>query len=79
MANGYVHSPQQTSLLASHTNANLPYNSWSIIIGLVSVVIASLVAWFFAPKGENQTSGTMRKIVVRFASQQARCGENGRR
>ncbi len=29
--------------------------SWSIIIGLVFVVLASLVAWFFSPKGENNT------------------------
>lgn len=30
-------------------------NSWSIIIGLACVVVMSLLAWFFAPKGENQT------------------------
>ncbi|MCJ1284506.1 hypothetical protein MMC26_003839 [Xylographa opegraphella] len=30
-------------------------NGWSIIIGLTVVVVASLLAWFFAPKGENQT------------------------
>lgn len=29
--------------------------SASIIIGLVFVVVASLLAYFFAPKGENQT------------------------
>ena len=28
---------------------------WSIIAGLVVVVIASVLAWFFAPKGETQT------------------------
>jgi hypothetical protein len=27
----------------------------SIIIGLVFVILASLCAWFFAPKGDNQT------------------------
>ena len=27
----------------------------SIIVGLVFVVVASLLAYFFAPKGENQT------------------------
>jgi hypothetical protein len=32
-----------------------PQSSWSIIIGLVVVVLTSLAAWFFAPKGENQT------------------------
>jgi hypothetical protein len=30
-------------------------HSWSIIIGLVFVVLASLLAWVFAPKGENKT------------------------
>jgi hypothetical protein len=30
-------------------------NSWSIIIGLVCVVVLSVLAWFFSPKGENQT------------------------
>ena len=30
-------------------------NSASIIIGLVFVIVASLLAYFFAPKGENQT------------------------
>jgi hypothetical protein len=30
-------------------------NSWSIIIGLVCVVVLGVLAWFFSPKGENQT------------------------
>ncbi|KAL1959760.1 hypothetical protein VTO42DRAFT_1346 [Malbranchea cinnamomea] len=30
-------------------------NGWSIIIGLVFVVLASLVAWVFSPKGETRT------------------------
>jgi hypothetical protein len=30
-------------------------NSWSIIIGLVCVVALCVLAWFFSPKGENQT------------------------
>jgi V-type H+-transporting ATPase subunit e len=30
-------------------------NSWSIIIGLVIVVVLCVLAWFFSPKGENQT------------------------
>ncbi|KAB8067555.1 ATPase, V0 complex, subunit E1/e2 [Aspergillus leporis] len=30
-------------------------NGWSLIIGLVIVVIASAVAWIFSPKGDNQT------------------------
>ncbi|PYH45126.1 V-type proton ATPase subunit E [Aspergillus saccharolyticus JOP 1030-1] len=28
---------------------------WSLIIGLIVVVIASVLAWIFSPKGENQT------------------------
>jgi hypothetical protein len=32
----------------------LPH-SWSILIGLLVVVLASVAAWVFAPKGENQT------------------------
>jgi hypothetical protein len=38
-----------------HTRGGFLSDSWSIIIGLVFVVLASLVAWFFAPKGENNT------------------------
>jgi hypothetical protein len=30
-------------------------NSYSIIIGLIIVVIASVLAYFFSPKGETQT------------------------
>ena len=30
-------------------------NSWSILIGLVCVVVLGVLAWFFSPKGENQT------------------------
>ncbi|EEQ91267.2 V-type H+-transporting ATPase subunit H [Blastomyces dermatitidis ER-3] len=30
-------------------------NGWSIIIGLVFVVIANLLAWVFSPKGEDRT------------------------
>lgn len=29
--------------------------SWSLIIGLIVVVAASLAAWFFSPKGQNLT------------------------
>ncbi|KAE8147455.1 ATPase, V0 complex, subunit E1/e2 [Aspergillus avenaceus] len=28
---------------------------WGLIIGLVVIVIASVAAWIFSPKGENQT------------------------
>ncbi|KAI9651324.1 H(+)-transporting V0 sector ATPase subunit e [Ciborinia camelliae] len=30
-------------------------NGWSIIIGLIIVVLASVAAWFLSPKGETQT------------------------
>jgi hypothetical protein len=32
-----------------------PTLSWSIFIGLVVVILASVAAWFFSPKGETQT------------------------
>jgi hypothetical protein len=35
--------------------ANSPSISWSVIIGLVIVVLACLAGWFFSPKGETQT------------------------
>lgn len=28
---------------------------WSLIIGLIVIAVASVVAWVFSPKGENQT------------------------
>jgi len=30
-------------------------NGWSILIGLVVVIVASVGAYFFSPKGENNT------------------------
>ncbi|KAJ5081789.1 hypothetical protein NUU61_010053 [Penicillium alfredii] len=30
-------------------------SGWSLIIGLIIVVAASLAAWFLSPKGDNQT------------------------
>ena len=45
-------------VLAQDTNVLIEAmreNSWSILIGLLCVVVASAVAWFFSPKGENQT------------------------
>ncbi|KAF7504050.1 hypothetical protein GJ744_002879 [Endocarpon pusillum] len=42
-------------------------NGWSIIIGLVFVVLASLVAWFFSPKGENNTVWRST-LILSFAS-----------
>lgn len=42
-------------------------NSSSIIVGLVFVVLASLAAWVFAPKGENQT------LVTPYLSESLLC------
>ncbi|KAJ6100064.1 hypothetical protein N7467_001599 [Penicillium canescens] len=30
-------------------------SSWSLVIGLIIIVAASVAAWFLSPKGENQT------------------------
>ncbi|THC97707.1 hypothetical protein EYZ11_002813 [Aspergillus tanneri] len=30
-------------------------SGWSLLIGLIIIVIASISAWVFSPKGENQT------------------------
>ncbi|KAJ5175951.1 V-type proton ATPase subunit e [Penicillium canariense] len=30
-------------------------SGWSLFVGLIIIVAASLAAWFFSPKGENQT------------------------
>lgn len=35
--------------------ANISSCSWSIIIGLVVVILASVAGWFLSPKGETQT------------------------
>jgi len=54
MANGYV--PSAPILVGVSSVADAPKkNSYSIIIGLVIVVIASVLAYFFSPKGETQT------------------------
>jgi hypothetical protein len=44
-------SVQSRSNLANHNSQC----SWSIIIGLVVVLLACGAAWFFSPKGETQT------------------------
>ena len=50
MANGFAYPCHRypNTMLTSHHSA-------SLVIGLVFVVIASLLAYFFSPKGENQT------------------------
>ncbi|KAI9843217.1 MAG: H(+)-transporting V0 sector ATPase subunit e [Thelocarpon superellum] len=42
-------------------------NGWSVIIGLIFVVLASALAWFFSPKGENQTIWRS-SLILSFAS-----------
>ncbi|OBT76507.1 hypothetical protein VF21_03994 [Pseudogymnoascus sp. 05NY08] len=41
--------------------------SWSILIGFVVIVLASVAAWFFSPKGENQTVWRST-LILSFAS-----------
>ena len=43
-------------------------HSWSIIIGLVVTVVASLIAWFISPKGENQTYVHGTCIVTTYST-----------
>ncbi|KAE9363552.1 hypothetical protein N431DRAFT_114742 [Stipitochalara longipes BDJ] len=42
-------------------------NGWSIIIGLVVVLLACGAAWFFSPKGETQTIWRS-SLILSFAS-----------
>ncbi|BDD56150.1 H(+)-transporting V0 sector ATPase subunit e [Monascus purpureus] len=42
-------------------------NGWSLLVGLVVVVIASLAAWVFSPKGENQTLWRS-SLILAFAA-----------
>jgi len=42
-------------------------NEWSILIGLVFVVIASLCAWVFSPKGDTQTIWRS-SLILAFAA-----------
>ncbi|KAL1992086.1 hypothetical protein VTN49DRAFT_4118 [Thermomyces lanuginosus] len=42
-------------------------NGWSIIIGLIFVVLSSVCAYVFAPKGENQTVWRS-SLILAFAS-----------
>ncbi|KFX87197.1 hypothetical protein O988_01449 [Pseudogymnoascus sp. VKM F-3808] len=41
--------------------------SWSIFIGFVVIVLASVAAWFLSPKGENQTVWRST-LILSFAS-----------
>ncbi|KAJ9201356.1 hypothetical protein DTO166G4_8759 [Paecilomyces variotii] len=42
-------------------------NGWSVIIGLIIVVLASLAAWLFSPKGDNQTLWRS-SLILAFAA-----------
>ncbi|GAT26541.1 lysophospholipase Nte1 [Aspergillus luchuensis] len=56
-------------------------NGWSLIIGLIFVVVASVLAWIFSPKGENQTCvqsytfislsslNTLKEVAITFLAQ----------
>ena len=50
MANGYVRC-----ILIKHVSYSLDDYSASLIVGLVFVIVASLLAYFFSPKGDTQT------------------------
>lgn len=60
MANGYVH--HNPADVPGSTNGSIC--SASLIIGLVFVIVASLLAYFFSPKGENQTYVTRPLIAA---------------
>ncbi len=54
----YVHTfeaSQPTNPTVQMLTPLLDTNRWSILIGLLVVVLLSVAAWVFAPKGENQT------------------------
>ncbi|KAF1987421.1 hypothetical protein K402DRAFT_420238 [Aulographum hederae CBS 113979] len=42
-------------------------NGWSIIIGLAVIIAFSLLSWFLAPKGENQTVWRSTLILSAWA------------
>jgi hypothetical protein len=54
MATGYVSLIEPLPYIVIHIADETP-NSWAIIIGFVVIVLASIAAWFFSPKGETQT------------------------
>ncbi|KAJ5907667.1 hypothetical protein N7495_000349 [Penicillium taxi] len=40
-------------------------NGWSLLVGLIVIIVASLAAWFLSPKGENQTV-TRNTLILTF-------------
>ncbi|TVY88580.1 V-type proton ATPase subunit e [Lachnellula willkommii] len=54
--------------MANGPSANISsHSSWSIIIGLVVIVLACAAGWFLAPKGETQTIWRS-SLILSFAS-----------
>ncbi|TGO25387.1 hypothetical protein BPAE_0081g00200 [Botrytis paeoniae] len=47
-------------------------NGWSIVIGLIIVVLASAAAWFLSPKGENQTDYVLSAMASTHRTQKRR-------
>ncbi|TVY42092.1 hypothetical protein LOCC1_G003877 [Lachnellula occidentalis] len=41
-------------------------NGWSIIIGFVVIVLASVAGWFLSPKGETQTHYIPRTMAPTY-------------
>jgi len=59
--------PHIYSILLEHEGNSTMANGWSIFIGLAIVVALSVIAWFFSPKGENQTVWRST-LILSFAS-----------
>jgi hypothetical protein len=57
-------SQNHQAILKELLNRQLIPRSWSIIVGLVIVVLASIAAWFFSPKGETQTYDPFSSLPI---------------
>ncbi|KAM3150194.1 hypothetical protein ABEW05_009481 [Botrytis cinerea] len=47
-------------------------NGWSIVIGLIIVVLACAAAWILSPKGENQTDYVLGAMASTHRTQKRR-------
>ncbi|TEY57459.1 hypothetical protein BOTCAL_0218g00090 [Botryotinia calthae] len=47
-------------------------NGWSIVIGLIIVVLACAAAWLLSPKGENQTDYVLSAMASTHRTQKRR-------
>ncbi|KAE8417338.1 hypothetical protein BDV36DRAFT_296220 [Aspergillus pseudocaelatus] len=45
-------------------------NGWSLIIGLIVIAVASVVAWIFSPKGENQTNYVFGAVASAYFAEE---------